>query len=124
VHGQRASAASTSATTPTRSATTYARSKRSARTTVVTGDDAAASAAAPATAAVGKVKAAVQMIAIAALLWCLEPSGRALENTLLAAAAIVCYWVGVGLTLASGIQYLWSARTLLMGPSAAGPGSA
>jgi CDP-diacylglycerol--glycerol-3-phosphate 3-phosphatidyltransferase len=72
----------------------------------------------------GKVKAAVQMIAIAALLWCLEPSGRALENTLLAAAAIVCYWVGVGLTLASGIQYLWSARTLLMGPSAAGPGSA
>lgn len=64
----------------------------------------------------GKVKAAVQMIAIGVLLYCLDDSGRALDGSFLAAAAIVCYWVGVGLTIASGVQYLWHARGLFTEP--------
>ena len=60
----------------------------------------------------GKVKAAVQMIAIVALLWSLDPSGRALRGDLMASLAITCYWVGVGLTVASGVQYLWLGRGL------------
>lgn len=65
----------------------------------------------------GKVKAAVQMIAIGVLLFCMDPSGRALDGSLLAAAGIVCYWVGVGLTVASGVQYLWHARGLFSDPA-------
>ncbi len=66
----------------------------------------------------GKVKAAVQMIAIIALLWSLDPSGRVLRNDFFAMLAIVTYWVGVALTMASGVQYLWLARGLFTEPAA------
>lgn len=64
----------------------------------------------------GKVKAAVQMIAIVVLLWSLDPSGRALRSDFIAMLAIVSYWVGVALTMASGVQYLWLARGLFSEP--------
>lgn len=66
----------------------------------------------------GKVKAAVQMIAIIALLFSLDPSGRALRSDFVAMLAIVCYWVGVALTIASGVQYLWLGRGLFREPEA------
>lgn len=65
----------------------------------------------------GKVKAAVQMIAIIALLWSLDPSGRALRSDFVAMLAIVGYWVGVALAIASGVQYLWLGRSLFTEPT-------
>ena len=64
----------------------------------------------------GKVKAAVQMIAIVALLWSLDPSGRALRSDFVAMLAIVGYWVSVALAIASGLQYLWLGRGLFTEP--------
>ncbi|MEB3195723.1 MAG: CDP-diacylglycerol--glycerol-3-phosphate 3-phosphatidyltransferase [Candidatus Sericytochromatia bacterium] len=62
----------------------------------------------------GKWKAALQMIAIIALLWSLDPSGRALRADAVATLAWWTYWVAVGLTVASGVQYGWRARNLLV----------
>jgi CDP-diacylglycerol--glycerol-3-phosphate 3-phosphatidyltransferase len=61
----------------------------------------------------GKVKAAVQMIAIIALLWSLDGTGRALRPDALAQVAVAGYWLAVVLTIASGLQYGWAARRLL-----------
>jgi CDP-diacylglycerol--glycerol-3-phosphate 3-phosphatidyltransferase len=64
----------------------------------------------------GKVKATVQMIAIIVLLWCLDPTGRALRPEVLSTIGLWGYWAGVALTIASGVQYLWLGRGLFQAP--------
>ncbi|HEY9724783.1 MAG TPA: CDP-diacylglycerol--glycerol-3-phosphate 3-phosphatidyltransferase, partial [Oscillatoriaceae cyanobacterium] len=59
----------------------------------------------------GKAKTVMQMVAIALLLFALS-SG----NGLASAAGQACYWLAVVLTLLSGAQYLWAARSLFREP--------
>ena len=57
----------------------------------------------------GKIKTTLQMVAIALLLFALDPTAPAAAS----AAGMMVYWAAVIMTVISGAQYLWLGRDLL-----------
>lgn len=55
----------------------------------------------------GKVKTVLQMVAIALLLFAMLPAGAFVKDT-----GLVVYWLAVGMTIASGVQYLMLSKDL------------